>query len=93
MIVAFTVLVAFIAMSLIWHYTQRMTGARQEAERVRGYLEKAGVPCDRITGADPVPNTWRRDQAEIFLFFAILLLSCVPAAIACTQLPLKPPVP
>jgi hypothetical protein len=86
----FTIIIFVIAVSLVLYYTKRMTGARNDSVHVYDYLTRNNVDCAGIAGKDvTTKRTWCHDFGELLLFALILLLSCAPAVIAWTVVPLR----
>jgi hypothetical protein len=82
-IFVFTMINSLIAEMLVFYYTKRVTGARNNSVTVYNYLTRNNIDCAEISGKDTMTDRdWRHDFGELMLFGSILLLSSVPSLIA-----------
>jgi hypothetical protein len=83
LLACFSLVVAGIGIYLVCVYTGRMTSTRNDAIRLLGFLTKAGIRCEDISGKDATSTrTWEHDRPEIKALIIAMLLSCVPPWIA-----------
>jgi hypothetical protein len=77
---AFSVLVAIIGSVLIFHYTTRMTGARNNAAKAYEFIETSGVNLNAMSKDKLTTEvTFCYDAQELVIFPVILLVSCIPS--------------